>query len=491
MYKKIASNTFSQILSKIITAGISIVLIGILTKYLPIEQYGNYNKIYSYLGIFAFLADLWLYTIAIREISKWDVSTHKIIWNILTLRLGLWLIIFILALWVAFLLPGYHEPSTLIAIAIVWVFTVVSLLNSSLLALMQSQMKMEFSLFSVVAGKLVNIGTIAFFLIYLFTDTIQSNLAFLSVFVAGLLWIILNTIMNYFYAKTICKIQFLFDRDYITHIFKISLPYWVALFLSVVYFKIDVIILSIMESPEQANISIALYGLPMKITEVLMVLWGFYLNSLLPSLSEMYKNNKITEIAKTFALSLKVLLSFWVLIVCLGNLFAAETIRIIATPEYLNPIGSLYNSAQVFWIVLFILMFYFVSNCFIYMLIASERQWILLWINFWVTIFNIIWNIIMIPYFSFFWAAIVTLLSQIMLMITSWYLVLKEIKIPRVYLLSYVFTLFLWASLYILFHSILWQSSLWDISKILVFVPFFLIFYIGCEYIFSQKIHKL
>jgi len=59
LYKKIASNTIAQVVSKILTAGISIFLIGVLTKYLPIELYGSYNKVYSYLWIFAFLADLW------------------------------------------------------------------------------------------------------------------------------------------------------------------------------------------------------------------------------------------------------------------------------------------------------------------------------------------------------------------------------------------------------------------------------------------------
>jgi O-antigen/teichoic acid export membrane protein len=137
---------------------------------------------------------------------------------------------------------------------------------------MQSQMKMEFSLISVVSGKLLNIGLISVFLLLIFTDVSQSPQAFLSVFIAGLAGILLNTYMNYRYAASIIPIKFLCDRAYIAHIFKISLPYGVALFLSVVYFKIDIILLSLLESPEQSNISIALYGLPMKIVEVLMVL---------------------------------------------------------------------------------------------------------------------------------------------------------------------------------------------------------------------------
>jgi O-antigen/teichoic acid export membrane protein len=58
MLKKIASNTLSQILSKALTAIISIFLIGILTKYLSTTLYGEYNKLYNYLSIFAFMADL-------------------------------------------------------------------------------------------------------------------------------------------------------------------------------------------------------------------------------------------------------------------------------------------------------------------------------------------------------------------------------------------------------------------------------------------------
>jgi len=33
-------------------------MISVLTKYFSPEWYGEYNKIYNYLGIFAFLADL-------------------------------------------------------------------------------------------------------------------------------------------------------------------------------------------------------------------------------------------------------------------------------------------------------------------------------------------------------------------------------------------------------------------------------------------------
>lgn len=490
MYRKIASNTIAQIASKAITAFISIFLIGILTKYLPIEMYGNYNKIYSYLGIFAFLADLGLYTITIREISRKPKDIQRIVWNILTLRAWLGLLVWILAFMIALGLPGYHDSLTLIAIFIVWWFTLVSLINSSLLALMQSQMKMEFSLISVVSWKLVNIGLICIFLLLVFTDVTQTPQAFIWVFIAGFAGIVLNTYMNYVYAKRIIPIKFLFEKEYIKHIFKISLPYGLALFLSVVYFKIDIILLSLLEVPEKANISIALYGLPMKIIEVLMVLWGFYLNSILPSLSKKFTEKKSVEISHMLWMSLKILISFAMLIFIMWNLFAHDIIWIIATPQYLDPVGHIYNSAWALSITLWVLLFHFISLAFIYMLIASERQWILLWVNSFVAIINVIGNLLLIPHYSFIWAAVVTLLSQIILMSICWYIVLKTIKVPRIYIINIIYTL--WISIWVFYIFLVIKkslefSSLWNV---LLLAPMMFLTYIALELIISRKILK-
>ena len=78
MYKKIASNTISQIFSKAWTAIIAIFLISVLTNYLTVELYWLYSKVYNYVWIFVFLADLWLYAITIREITNNKERIHKI-----------------------------------------------------------------------------------------------------------------------------------------------------------------------------------------------------------------------------------------------------------------------------------------------------------------------------------------------------------------------------------------------------------------------------
>ena len=472
MFNKIASNTLFQVFSKIITAVISIFLLSILTKYLSVEGFWLYSKIYNYLWIFAFLADLGLYTIMIREISQVSplpsphpsplpkgegiTQIEKIVWNVLTLRIWLWVIIIFLALITASFIPWYNSNLELLSIFIIWIFTLISLMNSTFLAYMQSQLKMEFSLISVVAWKILNLGLVLLVIYLFFSKGLNSSLDILwdnkiiYIFLAWLCWIILNTILNYWYSKKSCDIKMRFDWDYIKYIFKISLPYWIALFLSVIYFKIDIILLSILEW-KKADLSIALYSLPMKIIEVLMVISGFYLNSILPKLSNLFEENKSgqtqgiaptknnnSELQKILIISFKILFSFWLIVFTLWTIFREHVIQIIGNSDYLNPVNHIYNSSDAFLIVLWVLLFNAISLLFIYIFIWAKKQWILLKINIFITIFNIIWNLILIPKYSFIWAWIITLISQILLFLITFYYSRKIIKFsfPKIFILK-------------------------------------------------------
>lgn len=465
MFKKIASNTIAQILSKFLTAFISIFLIGVLTKYLSTEMYWQYNKIYNYLAFFAFFADLGLYTISIREISKDKTQASKIIGNVMSLRLILGVLIIFLSIFIAFFLPGYSSELMLISILIVSIFTIFSLLNSSVLSLMQAFMKIEFSLFSVVFWKIVTFLWILLvvFILFPYSQTQNFEMAFIWILLSGLVWVIINYILNLYYANKITKIKFLFDFEYMKYLFKTSLPFWIALFLSVVYFKVDIIILSLLEPPSQADTSIALYSLPMKIIEVLMVIWGFFLNSILPSLSTYFKEQNIAWMKLLLQNSFRFLFSFSLFIIIAGFIFWEHILTVISTPDYMNHNLYQYTSLDVLLVVLLVLWFYFISSLFNYIFIASKNESILLKINIFITLFNIIWNIIFIPKYSFMWAAYVTLTSQILLFLLGWYFS-KNISHFR-FDWKYIILNFLIG----IFIFLLWNWAIWFFS--------FMIFY--------------
>lgn len=177
---------------------------------------------------------------------------------------------------------------------------------------MQGFMKMEWSFVSTLLSRILQVigMCLVVFVFFPKQHIIAYETPFYWILFAGTIAALCQLILNWWYANRIEKIQFLFDRKYLKKLFFESLPYGVALFLSVVYFKIDIVLLSFLEPKDVANHSIAMYSLPMKIVEVLMVLGVFYLNSLLPSLSEAFHQNNTEKVKHLLTKSFEVLFAF-------------------------------------------------------------------------------------------------------------------------------------------------------------------------------------
>ena len=486
MYAKLASNTLAQIFSKVVTALIALVLIALLTRTLPVELFWAYNKIYNYFAIVAFLADLWLYTLIIREISQ-GKDTQKVLWNSLTLRLWFAVIVSISAMLLILILPWFWWGVMFIASVFIALFTILSLINSTFLAVMQAHMKMEYHFVSFVWGKVLHLLLIMLFALWIFSDESLLDIRFISLFVAGFVSIAFTTYLNYRYVRTICPVTLLFEKEYIKNLFYTSLPYGIALFLSVVYFRIDILLLWFLESGEKGDISIALYSLPMKIVEVLMVLWVFYLNSLLPKLSEYSRDGNTQKLYNLFALSFKILLSSSLVLYVLMQVFARDIISLLAHSEYLDSGLHEYSSLDVFWLVFLILVFHFIALLYSYLLIASEKQSLLLKVQLWVTLVNIVWNMLLIPYLSFYGAAIITLITQIFLFLILAIWVGRKFIPSQALLLQSFGSLLLAAGLFFLYTFIIAHFWIWVLGNIFIYGTGFFWCYVLCEYLLSKK----
>lgn len=426
--KKIYTNTLAQIGGKVATALISIFLIKILTGYLDVAWYGLYSKIYNYLSIFAVIADLGLYTITVRELTKYQhdrVMTEKISGNILSLRTVSGLLIILLSLAIAPWLAGYNSSEALLAIGIVAVFTLFWLINSSIMSSLQAMLKTEFSFVANTAGKLLTFWLIASFAYILLPNdgTISHEMRLMATVLAGLAGNILMTGLTWWYAHKWYRIKFAWDTDYILHILKISLPYWLALFLGVIFFKVDIILLSIMEPREDADTVIALYSLPMKIVEVGMMYGTVFLNSVLPVLTSAIEENRVEDTKKLTKKGFELLMGFGAGISVFLAFFAPEVIRLISTDDFVHTSMYGYTAVDAMRIVAWIFLFYFISSLSNYTLIAKGEQKKIMYVNTLIAIVNIVGNILVIPHYSFIGSAWVTLLSQVLLVIITWYLV--------------------------------------------------------------------
>lgn len=93
------------------------------------------------------------------------------------------------------------------------------------------------------------------------------------------------TILTFWYARRFQKIAFAWESEYIRKILRLSIPYGIALFLGVIFFKVDTLLLSQMIPVTSAALVVGIYSLPMKIVDVGMMYGTIFLNSLLPVLT--------------------------------------------------------------------------------------------------------------------------------------------------------------------------------------------------------------
>lgn len=422
------------------------------------------------MSIFAAIADLWLFTITIREISNHRENVEKvrkIIWNMMTIRLTLWIFIVFLSLAIAYFLPWYNSSLAMASIFIAWFFTFFGLMNSAILSLLQAYLKTEYSFISTTAGKFSNFifVLIVVFILYpksiiTWNPALEYN-SFLWIMFAWVVWNVIMTVLIYNYAKKVEKIRFGFDGEVMKNLITMSIPYWLALFLNIVYFKVDVILLSILEPRNISDTNIALYSVPMKIVEVGMMFWALFLQSMLPLFSENIFKKKFEELWFLIQKSYRLLFIFWVWIVGFSMVNGYEILRLVATPDYLDK-THVFNSLHAYRITVFIFLFYFISSIFTYILIANNEQWRLLKINTYITVLNIVWNIILIPYLSFVWSAISTLISQIILLALTYRTSRHIYKFDFAPKFSSIVMLFsaIWAILSYVLRSYLYAFSL-------------------------------
>lgn len=431
--KKVYLNTIAQLAWKFSTAFISIFLIKVLTSYLSMDNYGLYSKVYNYLSIFSVIADMWLFTITIREISANKENkelVRKIIWNMMTIRMSLWVLIIFLSVSIAYFLPWYNSKLALWSIFITSFFVFFWLMNSAILSLLQAYLKTEFSFVSTTVWKLSNFAFILAIVFFFYPKSAiiaNSSLetpAFLWIMFAWVFWNLIMTSIIYLYARKIEHISFKFNYDHIKNLIKTSIPYWLALFLNVVYFKIDIIILSLMAPKASVDRVIALYSVPMKIVEVWMLFGWLFLQSMLPLFTRAIKHNENDVLDSLIEKSYKLLLLFWIWIVFFSQVNWYEILRLVATPDYLSWSA---NSLTSYRITSFVFLFCFISSIFTYLLIANNEQKRLLKLNFYLTIFNIVLNIALIPKFSFIWSSVATLLSEIV-MLSNTYIASRHIR---------------------------------------------------------------
>lgn len=405
--RQVAHNTIIQFVGKIIGAVFALVTIGLMLRYLGQEGFGEYTTITGFLSVFSILADLGLYLVVTREISKKESDENKIVSNAFTIKLLVSIIILALAPLVATFFP-YSQQIKLGIIVGALSFLFI-LLNQILVGIFQKY----FSMWKVAAGEIV--GRIFWLL----------GVVIVIKFQLGLLWLLFaitvanfaNFLIVFIFAKAYVKIKLRFDWDLWKYLLKIAAPLAFSVIFNLIYFKVDTVLLSIMKSAKDVGI----YGAPFKVLESLITLAAIFAGLLLPLLSKYYIDD-IKKFANIFKKGFDVL-SIFVIPLIFGTLFFAQPIMILFGG------GEFSESGDVLKILIFAVGAIFFSHLFGNTAIACNQQKKLMWVYVSTALLSIILNLVLIPKFTYFGAAISVTVSEIFVALFSLFIIYKTTHI--------------------------------------------------------------
>jgi O-antigen/teichoic acid export membrane protein len=403
--RKIAYNVAVSSVAKILSTILALVSIGLITRYLGQEGFGNYATVLAFLSFFTAIADLGLYSTVTREISRVGNDEKKIIGNVFSLRIIISLIVLLISPIIVFFFPYPTEVKQ--AIIIVVVAFLFSSSYQVLNGVFQKNLAMDKVAISELVGKIIQV----LFIFYV----IRLNLGFLWIISSLLLNMIISFTLIYLWSKKYISFAFKFDFIYWKKFIKESYPLGIAAIISFVYFKIDTILLSILKTSAEVGI----YNVAYKVIENITFFPAMIVGLVFPIISRNIFSNK----ERFWEISNKTFKVFWIIVVPLiiGTMFLSDGIVGLIGGE------GFFASSAVLRIIIFSLGCIFFSNFFNIILISGNKQKKLMLIMFFGAIFNVTTNLIFIPHYSYLASACISVATELFVVVAAFYVVVKDL----------------------------------------------------------------
>ena len=413
MFKIVFYNTGAQIVGKGITASITLLITLIIGRTLGPAGYGDFTKIFVFVGYFYTLADFGLNTIYIK-IAKENEITH--LRPLLGLRILVGVFLALLAITISQFLPYDQTASTGfsplvktgIAVASATIITHALLTTAN--AFFQKILRYDLSALAAATGYLVILISAI-----VITATTKSILGYTTAYVLGGLTLVATA---YFIIAKRAKNFFtpIFSIGQFTSFLKPAWPVGIALIFNLIYFRIDVLILSNFRTSAE----VGLYGLAYQFFEAALAVPIFAANAIYPLLAKVF-----TKSAQVFGKQV----SSWIKILIAMSVLLTLALIVIS---YFIPVffgQSFEGSVKALQILSLGLPFFFISALLWHLLIIYDKQKYLVFIYATGALFNLIANLIFIPKFGYLAAAATTVVSEgliMLLLAASLYIIEKE-----------------------------------------------------------------
>jgi len=387
---RIAKNTLFQVIARIISSATNFLIAVFIAKHFGIFNYGEYTKVTAFVELFYLITDFGFNAIFLQKEDN-RLRFKDLFYPRIVLSFLLVLFVNVLALLLPYNVTLRTGFSPLVRFGItLFSFTIIteSMLYTSL-AIFQRELTYNFFVISSLVGAVVTLLSIAFFVLF--------SAPFIFIFIAFVIGGIGESITAILLTQEkILPVKF--DALFFWELTRETLPVGLMLIFNLVYFRIDILLLSIMKNTQD----VAIYDLSYKFFDFLIALPLFLSNALYPTLLDDQKNTRIfylqakKRILFFFLLAIPIVIAMWILSPLLG--FINHDFSPAAVP-----LRILVGFLPVF----------FATSILQWMLIAQKKQLFLTYVYLFSVIGNIVLNLILIPQFSYIGSAVITGVSEI------------------------------------------------------------------------------
>jgi len=413
LVSKIAYNTVVSVGARILGVALSLIGIAFIARYLGQEGFGNYSLILAFLYTFNILADLGLYSLMIRDISKPGANEQKIASNIFTIRVVASILFLGLAALLVWFFPYSFQVK--IGVAVVSLAYLFSSCSQVLMGIFQKRLKMEQPSIAELIGRLAQL--------ILFIIIVRADLGFFPILTAFVFSSFLIFLIDVIFVRKYIKIKLCFDFVFWKKILKSTFPIAISIVLTLIYFKIDSIFLSlpiINRGSINPIADVGVYNIAYKVLEGVIFFPAMFVGLIVPLLSKFVFSDQ-DQFKKIFQKTLDVLIIFIIPLI-IGLLMLSLPIVVLIG-------GSEFSvSAPVLQILAFAIGIIFLGNLFGHSIIVLDKQKIGAWIYFGGMVFNVVANLIFIPRYSYIGAAMTTTFTELLVTILMLLLIWKTIS---------------------------------------------------------------
>lgn len=416
--RKVAYNTLVQVFSRVIQTIGGLVLLKLAASYLGVHGIGELTTVFAYVGLVGIFADMGFFLILVREIARDPDNEQLLANNVITLRSIFGLILFAIGFAAVWFLSYSHDVK--VGVGIYSLASFWPLIGGTLAAVFQSHFRID----KAALGDIVRtVGNLLGVII-----AIKLNAGLQGIFIGYFLGNLFGFFTQFLQLGSYIRFRPSFDIIVWKRLLREALPMGFVTILGFIYFKIDTVMLSLMTAPTDVGI----YGPSFKILEVISAFPAYFMSAVMPIYAS-YVASKDARLSHAFQRSFDLLMIVAVPIVIGSVLTSKALIPFLTTPEFIsastvNFLGQPATASTALSILVLTSLFLFANHAFGYLLIAGgyQRSLIAPYIGF--MFFNIIANFLLIPRLSYIGASIVTVLTEILVISTSAYLVYRYFK---------------------------------------------------------------